>query len=115
LLIVKSIAIFLRAEEIKKIAGEFFKSNALQVLIGTLATMLGILLVMVHNTWNTTPQAFVSLIAWGVLFKGLLFLWSPAEAKILIDDFIVPSRMRIAAVVIYAIGAYLVGIGFGLV
>ncbi len=114
-LVAKSIMVFLRAEEIKKIITQFKKSRALQLIAGSFILILGIVAVSFHNEWGSIEQTFVSLVAWAFVAKGLLFLWAPEEGEHLMDDFMDPEWLRVGAVIVYTVGAYLLGIGFGLV
>ena len=114
-LVAKSIMVFLRAEEMKKLIAEFRKSRALQMVVGALVLIMGILSVSFHNEWGSIPETLVSLVAWGMVAKGLIFLWAPEESEHLMDDFTDPEWLRIGAVIVYTVGAYLLGVGFGLV
>lgn len=114
-LIAKSVAIFLHAKAFKKIINQFLKSRLMQVSIGGVYVLIGIMYVVVHNNWSTLPLGIVSLVGWVMLVKGLLFFWAPEDAEDLIKDFNEVEWLRVGSVVMYIIGAYLLGIGFGVV
>jgi uncharacterized protein YjeT (DUF2065 family) len=114
-LIAKSVAIFLHAKAFKKIINQFLKSRLMQVSVGAICVLVGIMYVLVHNDWSTLPLGMVSLVGWAILLKGLLFFWAPEEAEDLIKDFNEVEWLRVSSVVIYIIGAYLLGIGYGIV
>jgi len=53
----------------------------LMLILGIFTTLGGLALVLVHNQWRADHALVVTVLAWAVLLKGLLFLFlGPAAA-----------------------------------
>ena len=51
------------------------------ILVGFLATLLGVLMVSYHNMWNTDWTLIITLVSWLVLAKGVLLIILPGVMK----------------------------------
>lgn len=89
------------------------EKNSLAVLgLGIGFMVVGIIQTAVHNAWNTLPQIIITLLGWGTLLKGILFLVLPG----LVDktgDWEVKSKLiPLAGSVMTIIGIYLTYLGY---
>lgn len=54
------------------------EKNSLAVLgLGMGFMIVGIIQTAVHNAWSTLPQIIISVLGWGTLIKGIVFLVIP--------------------------------------
>ena len=90
-----------------------YKNEEALFLPGLLATLLGLVLVLLHNFWGTSVLAIViTLIGWAALLKGLWLLFFPDSAVHLIPMLKVKEYAWLYGIVIIVIGAYLTYAGF---
>lgn len=89
------------------------KERFAQLIAGTIALFMGLILVNLHNDWSTLPASLVSLIGWLAVLKGLVYLFLP-EAKItkLMHALTERSWYTVDGVVAIVVGLYLAGFGF---
>lgn len=84
------------------------QNETLAVLIfGMMGIAAGIIQVTAHNEWSTLPQVVISILGWGLLIKGAVFMIAPG----LVDkwgDWAADSKLiPVAGVTMLVIGAYL--------
>jgi hypothetical protein len=95
-----------------RIYRELEKDSLAVLTFGCTAMTLGILHVGAHNVWGTFPQAIVSLLGWGLLLKGTVFVVAPKLADmggdIAADSKLVPA----AGGALLLLGAYLSWIAY---
>lgn len=95
-----------------KIYRDLEKETLAVLIFGMLGTALGIMQIGAHNTWNTLPQIVVSLLGWGLLLKGLVFIIVPRFVDRSGDRAAKSGLLPIAATALLIIGAYLVWVGY---
>lgn len=114
-LLIQGITLFLRASDLKGIAREFIKNPLIQIMIGSMAVIVGLLIVMTHNVWDTYWQSLISFFGWMALVKGVLLLWSPELIHDVLETFERPGVMRVASLTIYTLAIILLAFGFGFI
>jgi len=62
-----------------KVLDIFSKSQGLTLITGVFAVIIGMLLVNSHNIWVKDWPVLITLIGWGALIKGVLFLAFPSS------------------------------------
>ncbi|MBN2480075.1 MAG: hypothetical protein JXA94_07590 [Parachlamydiales bacterium] len=73
--IVTSIAYLVNPRHCKKVLHDIIASNGLSALCGSIALILGFILILNHNIWNDFYQIVITLISWGILIFGLLIIF----------------------------------------
>ncbi len=114
-LVIMSVALFLRAKDLNGILKEFHKHKGLEMMMGIIAVIFGLLVVLTHNVWDTLWQGFISLVGWSALVKGILVLWAPESFYEIAKGFDHESMFRVGAFVVYVMGAFILAKGFGFV
>ena len=64
-----------RREMLTSIFQEVGRNRALAYILGVLIFQIGLLLVLLHTTWNGIGPTIITLIGWGVLLEGTAFLF----------------------------------------
>lgn len=71
------IGIFVSRNYYTKIYRDLEKDALAVLIFGMVAMTAGIAHVTLHNAWSSLPQIIVSLLGWGLLIKGALFIIVP--------------------------------------
>lgn len=89
------------------------EKNSLSLLtFGMLAVAGGIAQILFHNGWDTLPQIIVSLLGWGLLLKGALFIVAPRVVDRMGDGWADRKLIPVAGILMLLIGGYLSWIGY---
>lgn len=107
--------LMVRKDSIKHLVSQVARRPVIMMVVGSVEFALGLLLVLVHNSWGSVPEAFVSLIGWLFLIEGLSYLVVPEG---LIGRVLRPvnkdSWYTFCGALIFLVGFYLFEVGFGL-
>lgn len=106
------VGIFLSREYYIKVYRDLEKESLAVLLFGMVAMTAGILQVSSHNVWETTPEIVVSLLGWGMFFKGMLFIMSPSIVDLGGDIWAKRNLIPVAGVLTLALGGYLCWLGY---
>ena len=106
------LGIFTSRSHYLRIYRDLEKETLAVLVFGMMGMALGILQIGVHNAWNTLPQILVSLLGWGLLLKGLVFILAPRFVDRSGDKAAKSGLLPIVATALLIIGAYLVWIGY---
>jgi hypothetical protein len=92
----------------------FLENEAIFYTGGLIALVLGILMVVNHNIWNTGWQAIISLLAWLTLLKGAARIVVPGDKyrTWIIKMNLNEKKYLFFGVLSVVLGAYLAYIGF---
>lgn len=107
--------LMVRKDSIKHIVSQAARRPVTMMVVGSVEFALGLLLALVHNSWSSVPEVFVSLIGWLFLVEGLSYLIIP-EGLIsrILRRFNKDSWYVFCGVFIFLVGFYLFEVGFGL-
>jgi hypothetical protein len=94
----------------KKALKGFSESPALTYVSGFLMVVLGALLVQYHNFWVSEWIVLVTIIAWALLIKGVLFLLLPKFFLALSEKF--TSEKKWQGIVVLVVGLIFGYFGF---
>ncbi len=84
------------------------EKEALAVLVfGMVMMIAGIAQIMYHNVWDTLPQIIISIIGWGTLVKGTVFIVAPRIVDKTGDGWVKTGLIPLAGACTVIIGAYL--------
>lgn len=89
------------------------ENETLGVLIGGIsALIIGILIVLNHNTWTSPAEIIVSSIGWLALIKGVLLLVFPKAIDAFGDKIATSGTIPYVGAIALVLGAYLSWVGF---
>ncbi|MES2986257.1 MAG: hypothetical protein V4686_04020 [Patescibacteria group bacterium] len=89
------------------------EKNSLAVLgLGIAFMAVGIIQTAVHNVWRTLPQIVISILGWGTLIKGILFLVIPGVVDKTGDWEVKSKLIPLAGSVMIVLGLYLTWLGY---
>lgn len=88
------------------------KSALASLVFGMMAMAAGLAQVHFHNAWGTLPEFVVSLLGWGLLVKGALFLVFPRFVDKAGDAWVNLKLVPFAGVLMLVLGVYLTWLGY---
>jgi uncharacterized membrane protein HdeD (DUF308 family) len=106
-LLAVALGIFFSAPYYRRIYRELEKDALAVLLFGMTATTAGIAHVLSHNVWDSTPEIVVSLLGWGLLLKGLLFIIAPGFVDRAGDRWAKLKMIPLAGALTLLVGLYL--------
>lgn len=74
-LFVVSLWVLMRFQKFEVVANGFMDSPAMIVLTGLFTLTLGILIILLHNTWHLNWTVVITIIGWFVFIQGLIRLF----------------------------------------
>ena len=97
----------------KKMFADFVENTAILYIGGIMALVVGLLIVMFHNTWTKGLSVIITVIGWIALIKGILILVLP-KAMISLTKAIVerPNFIKVESVIVIIIGLFFSFLGF---
>jgi len=105
--IIMGVAMFINRGEVIKAAKEFAGANASMVFYGAIVLIIGLLMVLSHNVWDTLWQALISFVGWAALVKGTLAVVFPKLLKSMSAAMAQPSIVMMGGLVWLIAGVYL--------
>jgi len=101
------LSVVLNKKVYKKLIKELAKEpSLLNFIFGFITLIVGILMVLAHNTWSSFPEILVSLYAWIALIKGTTLLVFPTLYKKAIRKMDRDSVLNFVGLVYLALGLY---------
>jgi len=78
---------------------------------GVFAMLVGLLQISIQHSWNTLLESLLTLLGWGTLVKGTLFLVAPTYVERVAGAW-AKGKIPLAATLAVILGLYLVWIGY---
>tara|TARA_B100000745_G_scaffold168274_1_gene110065 strand:+ start:310 stop:696 length:387 start_codon:yes stop_codon:yes gene_type:complete len=101
------------AERMQKAMAEMTRSYLLPYFDGALALLLGLLLVLNHNVWDSAAEIIISLFGWIALVEGLALMLLPHGFIMGIAKKMVSKQAATGwSIIAILLGAYLAYMGF---
>ncbi|MCF7954735.1 MAG: hypothetical protein K9M75_02925 [Phycisphaerae bacterium] len=97
----------------KKMISDFLDNTAILYMGGIMALVVGLLILMFHNTWTKDFSVIITIIGWLALIKGVIILILPKTmvslAKTIVNR---PNFMKIEAILVIIVGIFFSFLGF---
>jgi uncharacterized protein YjeT (DUF2065 family) len=107
-LLVMGIGMLLDPRGYRAMAEEFLASRAFIYISGLIALVTGLVIVNFHNRWAFGWPVIITIFGWLSLIGGVVRLLAPDRVKRIGEAFLgKPETMRIAGIVVVALGAIL--------
>lgn len=106
------LGMFLSPKYYKKMLGELTHATTLAYLGGTIALVIGVLIVTYHNAWEGNWTLIITLMGWLTLLKGVLLLMIPEPFIELISPLIKSRALPVVGAVALGLGLILGYFGF---
>ena len=104
--VLMGLAMLLNSKRMKKLYVDIFDNDGLCFLFGMVLFVLGMAMVLKHNVWGNFNEVVVSIIGWGSIVKGVMFLLFPQVGKSITKS-VVNAVFPVAGVLIGLLGIYL--------
>lgn len=106
------VGMFVSREQYIKAYRDVGKDAMAGLVFGMAAMAAGIAQVLFHNTWEGLLEVIISLLGWGILIKGALFLIAPRFVDQMGDRWIKAKILPAAGGLMILIGGYLTWISY---
>jgi len=112
-LMLEGVVILTQRKFIMNVVADMSNHKAMMYVLGAMLTILGLLIVLNHNVWESTWRVIPTIIGWAMLAKGIMLFFVP---KVLMRHARKVAKNRnmavLAGVVALSVGAYLTYVGF---
>jgi len=100
-------------DRMQKALAEMSKSYLLPYFDGALALIIGLLVVLHHNVWNSTSEIIVSLFGWVAIVEGLALMLLPHSFMAGVAKMFSSKQTAMGwSIIALLLGAYLAYVGF---
>ena len=104
----------LHQERMRKALQEVTRSYLIPYFDGVIALLVGLLIVLTHNVWDSLVAGVISLIGWLAIIEGVAMLLLPQKMIVAVARlFDSKGAVLIWSVVALLLGVYLIYVGFG--
>ena len=114
-LMLEGVVILTQRKFIMNVVVDMSNHKAMTYGFGAMMTILGLLIVLNHNVWESTWRVIPTLIGWAMLVKGVMLVFAP---RTLMRHARKVARNRnmamLGGIVALAVGAYLAYVGFAI-
>lgn len=76
-LVVSGLFLIFKGKTIPHLLKDFFDHPATVYLTGIILIFLSSMYLIQYNIWDGTWQALITLVAWAVMLKGILYIFAP--------------------------------------
>ena len=112
-LLIIGLGMLINRKEFEPLIRQAMKDKLLIFLSGTMALLLGLLVVLSHNVWTPDWRGLITLLGWLTLLKGLMRVLLPTIAE-QIRDSVMKSKnvLTVMATILAFVGLYLSIVGY---
>lgn len=103
-LVVSGLFLMFRGKTVPHLLKDFFGHPAIVYLTGAILIFLSTVYLLQHNVWDGTWRVIVTLIAWAMLAKGVLYILIPEALQNMV------SKKFLGAVSLYGLIAIVAGV-----
>jgi uncharacterized membrane protein YkgB len=97
----------------KKIMKDFKDHEGMTYFMGIFTMVIGLLIVINHNLWDSPSEIIISVLGWGAIVKGVTFLIAPSLLFSMSHPMLKNAAfMKVAMFVMMVVGVYLTYFGF---
>ena len=115
-LIVAGVSLVLKYRAWCQIADDFIENTSLMHIVGMFVFIMGLLLILSHNVWESSWRVVITILSWLVFLKGMAFFLLPHNTLTRFVRLINNKNWYIVVGTINIIfGIYLTSKGFGII
>lgn len=111
-LVIVAIIMISRAKYYQNILTRAHEGSSSLVVAGTVGLILGIILVLIHNIWVMEIEVLITLVAWLILIKSILWLGFPEMMVNYTHKAYQGAGYYIIAIIAGIVGVILLSYGF---
>lgn len=112
-LVVYCAAILININNMTSVISGLFHNAAMQFIVGMILLIVGSLLVVSHNIWESSWVVLVTILSWIVFLKGVLYIAFPKMLHKMSKPFLNNHAwIYIGASINLVVGLYLCYVGF---
>ncbi|OGH73479.1 MAG: hypothetical protein A3C90_03690 [Candidatus Magasanikbacteria bacterium RIFCSPHIGHO2_02_FULL_51_14] len=112
-LLIIGLGMLINRKEFEPLIRQAMKDKLLIFLSGTMALLLGLLVVLSHNVWTPDWRGLITLLGWLTLLKGLMRVLLPTIGEQM-RDAVMKSKnvLTVMATILAFVGLYLSIVGY---
>ncbi len=107
-----SLSMLFHQQRFKKIMQDFLSHQGLLTLSGSVGIIVGLLIVLTHNVWETSWPVLITLVGWFALLQGIARLFLPEAFSKAVRGIMEKQNYLIWCWVWLIVGVYLTWMGF---
>jgi len=105
-MVIYGLSFLVRKEAYQKLMSEAQKIDSMSLLLaGMSALIIGLAMVIKHNTWGNPVEIIISLLGWMSLVKGLTLAFMPSSMIKLSNNMM--KYLTVSAAVFMGVGLYM--------
>lgn len=101
-----------QGDTIRKAFKEFFQSNALMMVTGSMNLIIGLLIVLSHSVWEMGWPVIITIIGYLALLKGIFRFFSPFAGKKFYEKLTTKNGLIYSGIICLVFGFWLAFRGF---
>lgn len=107
-----SLAMLVHQARFKKTMHDFLGNHSLVTLTGTMALVVGLLIVVSHNVWVGQWPVVITIVGWITLLQALMRIFFPEAYIKMMKDMMAKTGYLLMSWVWLLVGIYLIWAGF---
>lgn len=111
-LLIVAIVMLTRADYYRNLMTNLHEGSHAIMIGATFSLIIGIILVLVHNLWVWDEEVIITVVAWLILIKSVLWLAFPEKMMAFSRTFYAGPGYYITAAIALVIGIILLAYGF---
>jgi len=111
-LVLKGLSVYLNRDMLMTAVKGMKSNSLLNITVASIATITGLLLVLIHNVWVSDWPVVITIFGWGLFLKGAWFLVFPENAIKVAKSWNRENFYIVGGLVTALLGAYLTLIAF---
>ncbi|PCI30863.1 hypothetical protein COB52_00865 [Candidatus Kaiserbacteria bacterium] len=114
-LLLEGLVILTQRKFVMNVVADMSNHKSMLYVLGAMLTILGLLIVLNHNVWESTWRVVPTIVGWAMLIKGVMLFFVPKMVMNKARRFAKNRNMAVlAGMIAVVVGAYLTYQGFGL-
>jgi drug/metabolite transporter (DMT)-like permease len=105
-LVVSGLFLMFRGKTVPHMLKDFFDHPAIVYLAGVILIFLSSLFLVQYNIWDGTWRTLITILAWAILAKGVMYILAPEALHKLVTKKVM-GAVSLYGIIAVVVGAYL--------
>lgn len=113
--LIVGVGMLLNREFYQRVMEDYPKNSALVFFSGVFPLVLGVVILLLHNTWAANWTVLITIIGWGGLIKGIWLTVFPKTVQGFMKAYLKnKALLAIHSLIALVFGAFLTVMGYGI-
>ncbi len=99
----------------ENLVGEIEDNHLSMLLAGTIALLVGLIIVLMHNVWRADWSIIITVFGWLGVLKGIMIFLLPSWGVGVLKKFMSLNLLHFSALIWFVVGVILTLGGFGFI